>query len=67
MNRKMVRIVSLPLVVLTKQKTDMLMNEKKLYETPEVSVIKLKAEGMICASGNNWDTDELPGFEFEYE
>lgn len=45
----------------------MLMNEKKLYETPEVSVIKLKAEGMICASGNNWDTDELPGFEFEDE
>jgi len=43
------------------------MDEKRMYTTPEVDVVNLKTEGMICASGNNWDTDDLPGFEFEDE
>ena len=43
------------------------MDEKRMYTAPEVDIVNLKTEGMICASGKNWDTDDLPGFEFEDE
>ena len=48
-------------------KTNMHMDVKRMYTTPEVDVVNLKTDGMICASGNNWDTDDLPGFVFEDE
>ena len=31
--------------------------ERKLYETPEMSVISLDAVNIICASGNGGDND----------
>ena len=40
------------------------MDEKRMYATPEVDVVNLKTKGMICASGDNWETGDLPGFEF---
>ena len=40
------------------------MDIKKQYETPETWVGKMKTERLLCASGNNWDGKELPGFEF---
>ncbi len=43
---------------------NMHMYEKRMYATPEASVVNMKTEGMICASGDNWETGDLPGFEF---
>lgn len=33
--------------------------EKRLYETPEVEVMELVSEGVLCASGAFEDYDEL--------
>lgn len=67
MNGKWGWVVTLYLNQYCESKTSMHMDEKRMYTTPEVNVVNLKTEGMICASGNNWDTDDLPGFEFEDE
>ena len=39
--------------------------EKELYLAPATRVLDLNLEGAFCASGNDWDTGTLPGFEFD--
>ena len=67
MNGKWGGLVTLYLHQYCESKTSMHMDGKRMYTTPEVKVVNLKTEGMICASGNDWDTGTLPGFEFEDE
>ncbi len=38
------------------------MNEKKLYESPEMEIIRFEEEDVIRTSGNNGN--ELPGVPF---
>ncbi len=39
--------------------------EKELYSAPASRVLDLNLEGAFCASGNDWDTGTLPGFDFD--
>jgi hypothetical protein len=41
------------------------MDNKELYQAPGTQVMQLTFEGMVCISGNNWGTEDLPGFVFE--
>lgn len=44
-----------------------LMKEKERYFSPEIEVIQMRSEGVICVSGttDEFGTGELPGFSFE--
>ncbi|MBR1510257.1 MAG: hypothetical protein IJ623_06375 [Bacteroidales bacterium] len=43
------------------------MKEKERYFSPEIEVIQMRSEGVICVSGttDEFGTGELPGFSFE--
>ncbi len=47
--------------------TDMLMKDKRPYKTPQARARALQTEVMICISGNDMGTGELPGFGFDGE
>ena len=34
------------------------MNQKQYYESPEVEIVELKAEQLICASTQDYDKEE---------
>lgn len=42
----------------------MLMTKKELYTSPEVDVLEIKFEGVICQSGGNLGSPGLPGAEW---
>lgn len=39
--------------------TDMMIKHKEVYETPDMKVVELKTQGIICASG---DVSGMPGY-----
>lgn len=39
--------------------------EQTLYSAPSSRVLELNLEGVFCASGNDWGTGTLPGFDFD--
>lgn len=41
--------------------------EKELYASPALRLIPLRLETGLCASGNDWNTGVLPGFDFDDE
>ena len=34
--------------------------ELKMYEAPIVEVVEMEAQGVICASGSEYDPDDTP-------
>ena len=38
---------------------------KEEYSAPASRVLGLRLEEVFCASGNDWGTQNLPGFEFD--
>jgi hypothetical protein len=38
---------------------------KEGYSAPVSRVLGLTLEEVICASGNDWRTQDLPGFDFD--
>lgn len=39
--------------------------EKQQYASPALRLLPLQLETGLCASGDDWGTGTLPGFEFE--
>ena len=40
---------------------------KEQYAAPALRLIPLQLETGLCASGDDWGTGNLPGFEFDDE
>ena len=32
----------------------------KVYEAPAVEIVEMEAQGVICASGSEWDPEDTP-------